>query len=163
MSAPLPKDHVSRDAVCRPWAAHYWDLRLLLLPSLTRLTIAAHNTTGSTPRCGIEPCDYDDEVRQQLKDAIERIVRAECQASGSPQEPTFEYYEQYPLTDNDPEITAKVHASFEAHFDPERVKQLDRQTASEDFSHLPVAFGIPYTYWGFGGTRPHALTRDRRQ
>lgn len=42
----------------------------------------------------MEPCDYDDEVRQQLKDAIERIVRAECQASGSLQEPTFEYYEQ---------------------------------------------------------------------
>jgi amidohydrolase len=86
---------------------------------------------------------YDDEVRQQLKDAIVRIVRAECQASGSPQEPTFEYYEQYPLTDNDPDTTAKVHAAFEAHFGPE--------TASEDFSHLPVAFGIPYTYWGFGG------------
>ena len=34
---------------------------------------------------------HDEKVRQQLKDAIERIVRAECQASGSPQEPTFEY------------------------------------------------------------------------
>jgi len=94
---------------------------------------------------------YDEEVRQQLKDAIERIVRAECQASGSPQEPTFEYYEQYPLTDNDPDITAKVHAAFETHFGADRVKHLDRQTASEDFSHMPVAFGTPYTYWGFGG------------
>jgi amidohydrolase len=94
---------------------------------------------------------YDEEVRQQLKDAIERIVRAECQASGSPQEPTFEYYEQYPLTDNDPDTTAKVHAAFETHFGADRVKHLHRQTASEDFSLLPMAFGIPYTYWGFGG------------
>jgi amidohydrolase len=94
---------------------------------------------------------YDEEVRQQLKDAIQRIVRAECLASGSPQEPTFEYYEQCPLTDNDPDVTAKVHAAFEAHFGADRVKHLDRQTASEDFSLLPVAFGTPYTYWGFGG------------
>jgi amidohydrolase len=94
---------------------------------------------------------YDEKVRQQLKDAIERIVRAECQASDSPQEPTFEYYEQYPLTDNDPDTTAKVHAAFQAHFGADRVKQLDRQTASEDFSHVPVAFGTPYAYWGFGG------------
>jgi amidohydrolase len=94
---------------------------------------------------------YDEKVRQQLKEAIERIVRAECQASGSPQEPTFEYYEQYPLTDNDSDTTAKVHAAFEAYFGPDRVKHLHRQTASEDFSHVPLALGIPYTYWGFGG------------
>jgi amidohydrolase len=94
---------------------------------------------------------YDEGVRQQLRAAIERIVRAECEASRSPREPTFEYYEQYPLTDNDPDVTARVHAAFEAYFGPERVKRLDRLTASEDFSRLPVAFGAPYTYWGFGG------------
>ncbi len=97
---------------------------------------------------------YDEAVRQQLQSAIERIVRAECSASGSPQEPTFEYYEQYPLTDNDPAVTATVHAAFEAHFGPDRVKHLDRQTASEDFSHVPDAFGTPYTYWGIGGFLP---------
>ena len=26
--------------------------------------------------------------------------------------------------------------------------------ASEDFSRIPDAFGIPYTYWGFGGFTP---------
>jgi len=44
-----------------------------------------------------------------------------------------------------------VHAAFQAYFGADRVKLLDRQTASEDFSHVPVAFGIPYAYWGFGG------------
>ena len=32
--------------------------------------------------------------------------------------------------------------------------QLDRQTVSEDFGNIPVAAGIPYTYWGFGFTDP---------
>lgn len=46
---------------------------------------------------------YDMGVREQVVVGIERIVRAECEAAGSPQPPTFEYYDQYPLTDNDPE------------------------------------------------------------
>jgi hippurate hydrolase len=31
------------------------------------------------------------------------MVRAECEASGSPRPPEFEYFDQYPLTDNDAE------------------------------------------------------------
>jgi hippurate hydrolase len=58
---------------------------------------------------------YDEEVRHQLKDAIERIVRAERQASASPQESTFEYYEQYPLTDNDPGVPAGMTWSSRGH------------------------------------------------
>ena len=28
---------------------------------------------------------------------------------------------------------------------------MDPVTASEDFSTIPDAFGVPYCYWGFGG------------
>jgi hippurate hydrolase len=28
------------------------------------------------------------------------------------------------------------------------------QTASEDFSDLPAAFGVPYSYWGVGCVDP---------
>ena len=31
-------------------------------------------------------------------------------------------------------------------------------SASEDFSVIPDAFGIPYTYWGFGGFAEGAPT-----
>ena len=90
---------------------------------------------------------YDEDVRQQLRAAIERIARAECQASRLPREPTFEYYEQFPLTDNDPDVMATVHAAFEVHVGPERVKQLDRLTGSEDFSRLPAAFAVTLVAW----------------
>ena len=94
---------------------------------------------------------YKDEVREKVLASIERIVRAECAASGSPVEPTFELYDQYPLTDNSPEATDRVRAAFDDHFGTDRVRTLDPQTASEDFSVIPDAFGVQYTYWGFGG------------
>jgi len=94
---------------------------------------------------------YDLAVRERLLAAIDRIVRAECVAAGSPQEPEIELYESYPLTDNDAAVTAKVTEAFVAHFGQDRVKHLDPITASEDFSVIPDAFAIPYCYWGFGG------------
>jgi len=97
---------------------------------------------------------YDVGVRKTVLAGIERIVRAECEAAGSPQPPTFDYYDQYPLTDNDPDVTATVHDAFRAHFGDDRVITLGRVTASEDFSRIPDAFGVPYTYWGVGGFAP---------
>lgn len=43
---------------------------------------------------------YDDRVRQQLRDAVERIVKAQCDASGFPAPPASEYTDPFPLTDN---------------------------------------------------------------
>lgn len=97
---------------------------------------------------------YDLQVRAQVLRGIERIVRAECEASGSPEPPTFEYYDQFPLTDNDPEVSATVTQAFRTHFGGERVVELGRITASEDFSRVPDAFGTPYSYWGIGGFAP---------
>jgi hippurate hydrolase len=94
---------------------------------------------------------YDDAVRSHVLAAIERIVRAECEAAGSPQPPTFDYYDQYPLTDNDAEVGRSVTEAFREHFGADNVVDLGRVTASEDFSRVPTAFGIPYCYWGVGG------------
>ena len=93
---------------------------------------------------------YDDGVRAAVLSAIERIVRAECEASGSPTEPEFEYFERYPLTDNDADVTARVAAAFTGYFG-DRATELAQQSASEDFSDLPAALDAPYTYWGLGG------------
>ena len=97
---------------------------------------------------------YDMAVRQRMINSIERMTRAECEASGSPRPPDFEYYDQYPLTDNDQDVTEKITSAFRSHFGSEVVFNLGRVTASEDFSHLPNAFGTPYTYWGIGGADP---------
>ncbi|MGA7205061.1 MAG: amidohydrolase [Specibacter sp.] len=93
---------------------------------------------------------YDTELRGHVIASIERIVRGECAASGSPKDPEFEYYDQYPLTTNDADVNAKVTAAFTAHFPPGTVYHTAPATASEDFSRLPDAFGVPYTYWTVG-------------
>jgi hippurate hydrolase len=93
---------------------------------------------------------YDDGTRTLLLDAIRRIVKAECAASGSPREPEFALYDEYPLTANDPEATARVAAAFAGHFG-DRAFTVSRLSASEDFSTIPAALGVPYTYWALGG------------
>jgi hippurate hydrolase len=105
---------------------------------------------------------YDLGLRQRMIDSIERMVKAECSASCSPRPPEFEYYDQYPLTDNDPEVTNTITSAFRNHFGPEAVFELGQQTASEDFSHIPNAFGTPYTFWGLGGTDPELYERARK-
>lgn len=102
---------------------------------------------------------YDMTVRQRMIDRIERMVKAECEASGSPRPPEFEYYDQYPLTVNDPEVTKKIASAFRSHFGAETVFDLGRVTASEDFSHIPDALGAPYTYWGVGCIDPDKYER----
>lgn len=102
---------------------------------------------------------YDMAVRQRMIDSIERMVRAECEASGSPRSPEFEYFDQYPLTDNHEEVTQRIAAAFRSHFGSETVFDLGRLTASEDFSEIPNAFGTPYTYWGVGGIDPEKYQR----
>lgn len=93
---------------------------------------------------------YSEDIRTQLLEAIKRIVIAECQASGTPKEPEFEVFDLYPLTDNDESVSATVKDAMVEHFGIKKVKDLTPLTASEDFSNIPSAFGIPYTYWVFG-------------
>ena len=98
---------------------------------------------------------YSPQTRQRMMAAIQRIVRGECQSAGSPRDPDFEKLDSFPLTDNHPGTTNRVAAAFGAHFG-DRAVEWDQQTASEDFSDIPRAAGIPYTYWAIGGTDPQA-------
>lgn len=97
---------------------------------------------------------YNAEVSASLHEAIERIVKAECEASRSPQEPEFEYFDVYPLTNNDFDVTDTVAAAFDQHFGADSV-DMDPVPASEDFSIIPDALGVPYTFWGLGGFADH--------
>lgn len=96
---------------------------------------------------------YTEQTRASVLAAIRRIVVAECQASDSPRAPEFELYDQFPPTVNDAHATERVRAAFDREFG-EQSQELPLQSASEDFSDLPNALGVPYTYWGIGGIDP---------
>ena len=101
---------------------------------------------------------FDTDTRELILAAVKRIVTGECGVAGSPKEPEFELYDHYPLTENDPDVTAKVTAAFQSHFG-DKASTLDRQSASEDFSEIPDSLGIPYTYWGLGGIDPELYAK----
>jgi amidohydrolase len=93
---------------------------------------------------------YSEATRGAVLDAIQRIVRAECQASQSPREPDFELFDRFPLTANDGAATDRVESAFSEFFG-DRAEPVGQQSASEDFSDIPDALGAPYTYWFIGG------------
>ncbi|MBV8992383.1 MAG: amidohydrolase [Pseudonocardiales bacterium] len=101
---------------------------------------------------------YSEQTRRSVLDAVRRIVTAECQASGCPKDPAFELFDRFPVTDNDPATTQRVAGAF-ADFFGDRAQQMAQQTASEDFSDIPTALGVPYTYWALGGIDPDAYRR----
>jgi len=93
---------------------------------------------------------YSEQTRTAILDAVRRIVTAECQASGCSKDPELELFDRFPLTDNDPATTDRGAAAF-GEFFGDRAGPMGQQTASEDFSDIPTALGVPYTYWGIGG------------
>lgn len=93
---------------------------------------------------------YDVDTQTFVHQAIERIVRGECELARCPQEPTFTYYDRYPLTNNDEHVAQHVHDAFVQYFGDHCV-EIGKQSASEDFSIVADAFGTPYAYWGLGG------------
>jgi len=54
-----------------------------------------------------------------------------------------------------------VTAAF-ADFFGDRAGPGGQQSASEDFSDVPAALGVPYTYWFVGGTDPELYAGAER-
>ena len=109
---------------------------------------------------------YSPQTRQRMLAAIQRIVRGECQAAGSPRDPDFQTLDRYPLTDNDPDTTNRVAAAFDAHFGDRAVAWDQQPKESADPHHHASAppitasrgcgmvsawlrtCGMPTTGWG---------------
>src|SRR3954464_15023277 len=66
---------------------------------------------------------FDAGVRNRVLAAIERIVKAEAEASGAPRPPEITSLDSYPLNLNDKGASERVAAAFRAYFSSERVTQ----------------------------------------
>ncbi|GAA1347347.1 amidohydrolase [Falsarthrobacter nasiphocae] len=97
---------------------------------------------------------YSEETLAALEEGVERIVRAECQAGRCPREPEIQRYDPFPLTVNDERAVETLRSAFSGAFGADGVHAMERVTASEDFSIIPDALGVPYAYWALGGFTP---------
>ncbi|KAH7098572.1 metal-dependent amidase/aminoacylase/carboxypeptidase [Auriculariales sp. MPI-PUGE-AT-0066] len=98
----------------------------------------AENVIPDQAELKINVRSYSAETRKKSMDAIERIVRAESTASGSPQEPKIESTSSFPLTINSEEVTQYDNTS-------------GRLPGSEDFSILATSIDVPSCFWVYGG------------
>ncbi|AKK03459.1 amidohydrolase [Corynebacterium epidermidicanis] len=117
-------------------------------------TLASGNTNNTIPakaRLVLNCRTYNDEIKKNLYEAIERVVQAECQASGCPAPADITYFSHAPLTDNSPEVYERVRPVFDDVFGAYSVDGTP-WTASEDFSQIPRHFDTPYLFWMVGAT-----------
>ncbi|MFB6816011.1 amidohydrolase [Streptomyces sp. NPDC056347] len=93
--------------------------------------------------------------------AVERIVRAECAASGCPKEPGVTVTARSPALLTDPAATAEVRRAHEELLGPHRVTGTGPLTATEDFARFGAG-GVPAVYWllGVTGAGPWRRARD---
>ena len=107
---------------------------------------------------------YNEDVRDHILKAVQRICRAECEASNAPRPPEFTTLGSYPLTDNDRHATERVVDAFKEQFGDDAY-ETQPAGASEDFSVFGRTWHVPYVFWFVGGTDPqmYAQAKQERQ
>lgn len=96
----------------------------------------------------------DDDARASVLEKVERVVRAEAQASGAEQEPTITIDHSLPPTINDVHSTARLTLAFDAAFGEGTVVDPGMFTGSEDVSWFAREAGVPLVFWFWGGVDP---------
>lgn len=92
----------------------------------------------------------EQDVRDQVLAAVERIVRAEARASGAP-EPTVEKMYDFPVNHNDEEASERVLGALQTALGEANAVVGSPRMGSEDFGRLASAIGVPSVFWFFGG------------
>ena len=104
---------------------------------------------------------FDEGVRKRVLAAVQRIVKAEAQASGAPKEPEFKTLDQYPLTKTDPDAVKRVGDAFRDFFPADKVQSTQPTSASEDFGSFGREWGVPSLFWFVGGTDPDTYKKAK--
>ncbi|MTD59577.1 amidohydrolase [Amycolatopsis pithecellobii] len=100
---------------------------------------------------------FDEQVRDKVLAAIERIVHAEAAAAGAPEQPEITSIASFPVTTNDDATTERLTTVFRTHFGADRVIEAPLVTGSEDFSEFGRVAGVPSVFWLVGGLDPEQV------
>ncbi len=118
-----------------------------------------HNIIPDEVKLQLTIRSYKDDIRRQLRTAIERIVRGEAQSAGAP-EPSIVTREGTPSTYNDPALVARTVPAFERALGKDRVQPGEPVMGGEDFALYGRA-GVPAFIFWLGGADPEKLARSR--
>ncbi|WDG18023.1 amidohydrolase [Microbacterium sp. Clip185] len=101
----------------------------------------------------------DDGMRERVLERVERIVRAEADASGAEVPPTIVTDHTLPPTINDADATARLAAAFRRAYGDAAVVDPGMFTGSEDVSWFAREAGVPLVFWFWGGIDPELFAR----
>ncbi|WP_411113798.1 amidohydrolase [Streptomyces sp. 029-5] len=115
---------------------------------------------------GITVRGMSERALDRMAASVERIVRAECAASGCSRDPEITVVSRSPVTHPDPAATELVRDAHLRLYGRERVALWPPAMASEDFPLYGDAGvsvhgmpGIPLAYWMFGTVGPRTWAR----
>ncbi|KAI1815522.1 amidohydrolase [Poronia punctata] len=109
------------------------------------------NVIADTAEIGVDIRSVKPETRVKLLASIRRIVKAECEASGSTIAPAFRITRHLPNTVNDEWMAKTLAKSFDEHFQGSFDPDIPTTTIAEDFSVLATSQGRPSAFWHWGG------------
>jgi amidohydrolase len=94
----------------------------------------------------------DSGMRDRIHQRVREIAEGVAQSMGATVEVDIPWSSSYPVTYNDPELTAEMVPVLEAVAGPGRVNELKPITGAEDFSY--IANEVPGFYISLGGKPP---------
>lgn len=112
------------------------------------------NIIPDTAELGVNIRTYSPEIRDLVRAAVERIVRAECQASAAPSEPDIQWSTSAPVLVSEPEATKTTVTAMTEYFGPERIQTIPLVNASEDVGIFGEVLNVPTVFWFWGGLDP---------
>ena len=99
---------------------------------------------------------FDEGMKQQIHERIERTATSIAESAGATAEVTI--YPGYPVTFNDPQLTGAMTPTLERIYGKDFISEAPRVTGAEDFSFFQNE--IPGFYF-FIGARPRGIPRDQ--
>ena len=115
-----------------------------------------NNIIPDQAQMGLTVRSYTPEVRQHLLAAIERVAKAETEASGAEKMPLIEHYESTGAVYNDPVLTKHMAGVLESVVGKGNVVNEEPLMTSEDWA-VYVEHGVPGFYFTLGVADPQKL------
>jgi metal-dependent amidase/aminoacylase/carboxypeptidase family protein len=109
------------------------------------------NIIADSAEIGVDTRSVRPETREKLLASIRRIIKAECEASGSTVAPIFKMTRHLPNTVNDESMMRTLVKSFSEYFENDFDASIPTTTILEDFSVLATSQGRPCAFWHWGG------------
>ena len=125
-----------------------------------------HNIISDEVRLQLTVRSYTDAVRQQIHDAIRRIVRGQAVAFGIPEAllPEVKLQDEFtPATYNNPELTERLRKVFVAWLGEANVVRKKPVMGGEDFGEFGrTSDKIPICLFTLGGVVPEVLKESKQ-